>query len=167
VLVNCAGITRFVPHRDLEALDDALADEILATNVRGPFAATRALLPLLRRSDHPGGAVVVNISSVAAVTAMGSNVMYCASKAALDNMTRSLARALAPAVRVVSVSPGLADTEFVRSLDRSWRDEQEARTPLQRLAMPEEVGAAVVSVVRDLTFMTGSVLALDGGRPLK
>ena len=166
VLVNCAGTTRFVSHDDLDGLDDALADEILATNVRGPFATTRALLPLLRRSDHPGGAVVVNISSIAATTAMGSNVMYCASKAALDNITRSLARALAPAVRVVSVSPGLVDTDFVRSLDRSWRDEQEVRTPLGRLAAPAEVGAAVVSAVRDLTFTTGSVIAVDGGRPL-
>lgn len=166
VLVNCAGTTRFVPHAELDALDDALADQILATNVRGPFAATRALLPLLRQSDLPGGAVVVNISSIAAVTAMGSNVMYCASKAALDNMSKSLARALAPAVRVLSVSPGLVDTDFVKSMDARWRDEQAARTPLGRLAAPAEVGRAVVAAVRDMTFCTGSVIAVDGGRPL-
>src|SRR3984893_19579365 len=117
VLVNCAGTTRFVPHGDLDSLDDALIAAILTTNVRGAFAALRALAPLLRTSSWPGGAVVVHISSSAARTAMGSNVMYCASKAALDNMTLSLARALAPAVRVVSVSPGLVDTEFVKSLD--------------------------------------------------
>ena len=166
VLVNCAGITRFVPHADLDALDDALIDDILATNVRGSVAALRALLLLLRVSTHPGGAVVINISSIAARTAMGSNIMYCASKAALDSLTMSLARALAPAVRVVSVSPGLVDTEFVKSLDRRWRDEQAARTPLGRLAAPEEVAAAVVAVIRDLKFTTGCVLAVDGGRPL-
>jgi 3-oxoacyl-[acyl-carrier protein] reductase len=166
VLVNCAGITRFVAHADLEGLDDALIDEILATNVRGSFAALRALLPLLRASSRPGGAVVVNISSIAARTAMGSNVMYCASKAAVDNMTQSLARALAPAVRVVSVSPGLVDTEFVKSLDPKWREEQTARTPLGRLASPEDVAATVVAAVRDLTFATGCVLPVDGGRPL-
>jgi 3-oxoacyl-[acyl-carrier protein] reductase len=166
VLVNCAGTTRFVPHADLDALDDALIDDILATNVRGSFAALRALLPLLKESPRPGGAVVVNISSIAARTAMGSNVMYCASKAALDNMTQSLARALAPAVRVVSVSPGLVDTEFVKSLDPLWRDQQAERTPLGRLAAPEEVAAAVIAAVRDLTFTTGCVLAVDGGRPL-
>jgi 3-oxoacyl-[acyl-carrier protein] reductase len=110
--------------------------------------------------------VVVNISSIAARTAMGSNVMYCASKAALDNMTLSLARALAPAVRVVSVSPGLVDTEFVKSLDAQWRDSQSARTPLGRLALPEEVAAAVMTAVRSLTFSTGCILAVDGGRPL-
>jgi 3-oxoacyl-[acyl-carrier protein] reductase len=166
VLVNCAGTTRFVAHHDLDGLDDALIDAILATNVRGSFAAVRALAPLLRASTQAGGAVVVNISSLAARTAIGSNVMYCASKAALDSLTLSLARALAPAVRVVSVSPGLVDTEFVKSLDTRWRDEQEARTPLGRLAAPAEIAAAVVAVVRDLTFTTGCVLAVDGGRPL-
>ncbi len=166
VLVNCAGTTRFVPHDDLDGLDDALIDDILTTNVRGSFAVLRALLPLLKASTQPGGGVVVNISSIAARTAMGSNVMYCASKAAIDNMTQSLARALAPAVRVISVSPGLVDTEFVKSLDPAWREEQAARTPLGRLAAPAEVAAAVVAAVRDLTFSTGCILAVDGGRPL-
>ena len=93
VLVNCAGITRFVPHADLDALDDALIDEIFRTNWRGAFAAVRAFRPLLAAS---GDGLVVNISSVAGVTGMGSNVAYCASKAALDAMTKSFARALAP-----------------------------------------------------------------------
>lgn len=97
---------------------------------------------------------------------MGSNVIYCASKAAVDNMTKSLARALAPAIRVLSVSPGLADTEFVKSMDRTWRDEQANRTPLKRLARPEEVAAAVVFAAAYLTFTTGAVIPVDGGRPL-
>ncbi len=166
VLVHCAGTTRFVPHADLDGLDDALFDSIFAVNVRGAFAASRALKPLLERSALPGGGVIVHISSIAAVIAMGSNVAYCASKAALDNMTRSLARALAPRIRVLSVSPGLVDTEFVKSLDRDWRDEQAARTPLRRLALPEEVARAVVAAVTQLTFTTGSIIAVDGGRPL-
>ncbi|MBZ5699704.1 MAG: SDR family oxidoreductase [Acidobacteriia bacterium] len=166
VLVNCAGTTRFVPHGDLDGLDDDLIDLILATNVRGPFATLRALRPLLDKSTQPGGAVVVNISSIAAVTAMGSNVMYCASKAALDNITKSLARALAPRIRVVSISPGLVDTDFIRSMDQRWRDEQLNRTPLKRLAAPDEIAAAVVAAVKHLTFTTGSVIAVDGGRPL-
>lgn len=163
ILVNCAGTTRYVPHDDLEDLDDALIDQILATNVRGAFAAVRALRPLLERG---GAGLVVNLSSIAAVTAMGSNVMYCASKAALDNMTKSLARALAPAIRVVSVSPGLADTEFVKQMDQAWRDEQAGRTPLKRLAEPDEVANAVVAVATHLTFTTGAIISVDGGRPL-
>jgi 3-oxoacyl-[acyl-carrier protein] reductase len=166
VLVNAAGVTRFVPHGDLEALDDELIDAILRTNVRGAIAAVRALRPLLQLSTRPGGGVVVNISSIAASTAMGSNVAYCASKAALDNVTRSLARALAPRIRVVSVSPGVVDTEFIRSLDPAWRDEQLGRTPLGRLAAPDEVASAVLAVVRELPFTTGAVISVDGGRPL-
>ena len=166
VLVNCAGITRFVKHADLEALDDELIDTILATNVRGAFAAVRAFRPMLEKSPLSGGGVVINISSAAAALAMGSNVIYCASKAALDNMTKSLARALAPRIRVVSVSPALVDTEFVKAMDRGWRDEQAVRTPLGRLATPEEIANAVVAAVTSLTFATGSILLVDGGRSL-
>jgi 3-oxoacyl-[acyl-carrier protein] reductase len=166
VLVNCAGVTRFVPHGDLDALDDTLIDNILSTNVRGPFAAVRALRPLLEKSKQPGGAVVINISSIAGVTAMGSNVIYCASKAAVDNMTKSLARALAPKIRVVSVSPGLVANDFVRSMDKTWLDEQVNRTPLKRLAAPEEAASAVIAAIKHLTFTTGSIIPVDGGRPL-
>lgn len=163
ILVNCAGTTRFVEHHDLDGLDDGLFDEILATNVRAPFAMIRALRPLMQSSEAP---VVINISSIAAVTAMGSNVAYCASKAALDNMTRSLARALAPQIRVVSLSPGLVDTSFVKQLSQSWRDEQAGRTPLRRLAMPAEIGRAAVAIAGALTFTTGAIIPVDGGRPL-
>jgi 3-oxoacyl-[acyl-carrier protein] reductase len=163
VLVNCAGITRFVPHHDLDALDDQLIDDIFRVNWRGAFAAVRAFRNLLREGT---GGLVVNISSIAGVTAMGSNVAYCASKAALDSMTRSLARALAPEIRVVSVSPGLVDSEFVKGLDKEWRDEQAARTPLKRLATADEIGAATVAVATQLKYSTGCIIPIDGGRPL-
>ncbi len=165
-LVNCAGMTRFVRHADLDGLDDELIDNILATNVRGPFAAVRALRPLLDKSTLPGGGVVVNISSDSGTIAMGSNVVYCASKAALDNMTKSLARALAPRIRVVSVAPGLVDTEFVKSMDPAWRDEQVARTPQGRLPTPAEVALAVRAAITSLTATTGTIIAVDGGRML-
>jgi 3-oxoacyl-[acyl-carrier protein] reductase len=103
ILVNNAGITRPVPHADLDGLDDETIDRILRVNVRGPFACVRAFRALLAAGE---GGLVVNISSVAAQTGLGSNVAYCASKAALDSLTRSLARALAPQIRVVSVAPG-------------------------------------------------------------
>ena len=163
ILVNCAGTTRFVAHPDLDSLDDALIDDILATNVRGPFATARAFRVLL--AQH-GAGLIVNISSIAAVSAMGSNVMYCASKAALDNMTKSLARALAPTIRVISVSPGLVDTEFVKSLDPNWRCDQLARTPLARLAAPAEVAQAVLAAATHFTFSTGVIFSVDGGRQL-
>src|SRR5436190_2083102 len=163
VLVNCAGITRYVPHNDLDALDDQLIDDIFRVNWRGPFAAVRAFRKLLAAN---GDGLVVNISSIAGVTAMGSNVAYCASKAALDSMTKSLARALAPEIRVVSVSPGLVDTDFVKNLDKKWRDDQALRTPLKRLASADEVGAATLAVATHLKYSTGCIIAIDGGRPL-
>ena len=163
VLVNCAGTTRFVPHHDLDALDDDLIDEIFRVNWRGAFACVRAFRSLLEGGCDP---LVVNISSIAGFVGMGSNVAYCASKAALDSMTRSLARALAPTIRVVSLSPGVVDTEFIRGLDPSWREDQLRHTPLQRFPSPEEIGEAVVALVTTLTSMTGCILPLDGGRPL-
>jgi 3-oxoacyl-[acyl-carrier protein] reductase len=166
LLVNCVGITRFVPHDDLDGLDDDFIDLMFATNVRGPFATVRALRPLLDKSAQPGGAVVVNITSIAAFTAVGSNVMYCASKAALDNVTKSLARALAPKIRVVAIAPALAETDFIKSMDQRWRDEQLNHTPLRRLAAPDDIASAVIAITKHLTYTTGSTIFVDGGRPL-
>lgn len=161
VLVNSVGTTRFVPHGDLAALDDELIDEIFRTNWRGPFATIRSLRSLLANGQ---GGLVVNVSSIAGVSGVGSNVAYCASKAALNVMTVSLARALAPAIRVVSVSPGLVDTEFVQGLDRAWRDEQVSKTVLGRLALPDDVGRAVLAAATTLGYSTGCVITVDGGR---
>ena len=163
VLVNCAGTTRFVPHADLDALDDGLIDQVLQTNVRGPIAAVRAFRPLLARR---GQGLVVNITSIAAQTAMGSNIAYCASKAALDNLTKSMARALAPQIRVLTEAPGLIDTDFVKGLDATWRDQQAASTPLRRLAAVSDVADAVTAVATSLRFCTGSIVLVDGGRAL-
>ena len=163
VLVNCAGITRAVPHDDLDGLDDDLIDEIFATNWRGPFATIRALRPLL---EAAATAVVINISSVAGVTGQGSNVAYCASKAALDSMTRSLGRALAPSIRVVSVSPGWVLGKYAERMPPEVLDAQREATPLRRLATADDVAAAVSAVVNDLPFTTGSIITVDGGRPL-
>ena len=163
VLVNCAGVTRPVAHDDLESLDDELIDRIFSVNWRGPFAAIRTFRPLLETANDP---VVINISSVAAVTGLGSNVAYCASKAALDSLTRSLARSLAPTIRVVSVSPGWVEGEYAASMPPGFVDAQRDATPLKRLASPENVAAAVSSVNRDLTCTTGVAIPVDGGRPL-
>jgi 3-oxoacyl-[acyl-carrier protein] reductase len=163
ILVNSHGTTKFVAHHDLDALDDSLIDTILATNVRGAFATIRALSGLLARHDD---GLVVNISSISAALALGSNVMYCASKAALDNMTRSLARALAPAIRVVSLSPGLVKTEFTNTFDPAWLERYVAATPLQRAILPEEIGQAVVAIATMLKAATGIVIPVDGGRTL-
>lgn len=163
LLVNNAGITRPVPHADLDGLEDEWIDRILQTNFRGAFACVRAFKELLMAGD---GGTVVNISSVAAVTGIGSNVAYCASKAAMDSMTRSLARALAPKIRVVSVSPGWVWGEYASRMEPAYIQEQINKTPLGRIAQPGDVAEAVLAVATTLAFSTGCIIPVDGGRPL-
>jgi 3-oxoacyl-[acyl-carrier protein] reductase len=181
VLVNNAGITTPVPHDDLEGLSDEWIDKIMQTNFRGSFAMVRAMKELLAppapdggayESDFNspiggGGAVIVNISSIAGIYGIGSNVAYCASKAALDSMTRSLARALAPKIRVVSVSPGFVEGEYTKTFDPNFLQNQLDNTPLGRFAMGEDVANAVFAVATTLTFSTGNIITVDGGRLLK
>ena len=163
LLVNCAGMTRFVPHQDLESLEDELIDQIFQVNWRGSFSTIRSFRQLLENSPE---ALIVNISSIAGKTGEGSNVAYCASKAALDSMTRSLARALAPKIRVVSVAPGVVETEFIKGLDPEWRERQLRRTPSGHFAQPEEVAKAILYLYKDLKSLNGCRLDLDGARPL-
>lgn len=163
VLVNSAGFTRAIRHADLDALDDALFEQILVANVRGPYSAIRALAPLLRAS---GSGVVINVSSVSGFTASGSNVAYCASKAALDNITMSLGRALGPEIRFVSVSPGAVATDFVPGRDRAALEAGAKSSPLRRVVEPDDVAAAITACVTHLKVSTGVRIVVDGGRHL-
>jgi 3-oxoacyl-[acyl-carrier protein] reductase len=162
LLVNNAGITRPVPHDDLEALDDDLIDAIFQVNWRGSFACIRAFKDLLASQD---GGVVVNISSIAGQTGIGSNVAYCASKAAINAMTISLGRALAPKIRVVAVAPGWVMGEYAKRMPTEYLQEQIDKTPLARLATPEDVAETIVGIKTMLPFSTSCVIPVDGGRP--
>ena len=161
VLVNSAGFTRMIPHPDLEALDDDLIDAIFAANVRGPFATIRAFVPLMKQS---GDAVIVNISSAAAITGSGSNIAYGASKAALDTMALSLARVLGPEIRVLTVSPAAVDSAFVPGRTTAMVEKAAATTPLKRVVQADEVAQTVMAAVVTLTATTGWVIPVDGGK---
>jgi 3-oxoacyl-[acyl-carrier protein] reductase len=163
VLVNSAGFTRRIPHGDLDALDPAAFNALLAANVGGPYSITRALLPLLRES---GAGLVVSVSSVSAFTGSGSNVAYCAAKAALDTMTMSLARVFGPQVRFVCVSPASVDTDFVQGRSRADLEKKAAQTPLGRLVTPEDVALAVLACATHLKTATGTRFVIDGGHTL-
>lgn len=163
VLVNSAGFTRAINHADLDALTDELFEQILIANVRGPYSAIRALLPVLRAS---GDAVVVNVSSISGFTASGSNVAYCASKAALDNMTASLGRALGPEIRLLSVSPGAVATDFVPGRDRATLEAGAKTTPLKRVIEADDVASAIFASIAYLKASTGCRIVVDGGRHL-
>lgn len=163
VLVNSAGIAKVVPHGDLAALTDEIFDEILAVNLRGPFATIRAFAPLLKKS---GESVIVNISSISAKSGKGSSIAYCASKAAMDVVSMSLARVLGPEIRVVNISPAAVATPLLPELGRVRAENQAVTTPLKTVTEADDVALAVLSAVTHLRLMTGATIVLDGGRHL-
>jgi 3-oxoacyl-[acyl-carrier protein] reductase len=163
ILVNTAGFTTPVPHADLEGLTDELIDRMFQVNWRGQFAAIRAFAPMLKAS---GDGLVVSISSIAAMTGTGSSVAYCAVKAGIDVMTKSLARALAPEIRVMAVSPGVVDTGFVPGRGADFNEKVSAATPLRRIATADDVAAAIVACATHLGYSTGTTIVVDGGRAL-
>lgn len=163
ILVNTAGFTQAIPHADLDALNDALIDELFAINWRGQFAAIRAFAPHLRAN---GDGLVVNVGSIAGRTGQGSNVAYCAAKAGLDVMAVSLGRALAPAIRVLNVSPGVVDTGFVPGRDDTFNERAAKTTPLHRIGQAQDVADAIVACATSLRFATGTTIVVDGGRQL-
>jgi 3-oxoacyl-[acyl-carrier protein] reductase len=168
ILVNTAGFTKLIPHGDLEALDDELIDRLFQVNWRGQFAAIRTFRPLLEAGWETTGedTLIVNVSSLAALNGLGSNVAYCAVKAGIDTMTKSLARAFAPKIRVMSVSPGMVDTQFVPGRDPAVMAKAAQTIPLKRAASPLDVGKAILACATLLPYSTGSIVLVDGGRLL-
>lgn len=162
VLVNSAGFTQRIAHADLDTLTPERFNQILTENVGGTYGVTRALLPLLRARPE---ATVVNVSSVSAFTGLGSNMAYCAAKAALDTLTVSLARAFAP-VRFLCVSPASVDTDFVAGRSRSELEQKAAKTPLGRVVVPDDVAQAILACVTHLRTSTGARIVIDGGHTL-
>ena len=162
-LVNCGGATTPVPANDLPALTDDIFDRTVTTNLRGPFAMVRAFRPLLERGS---GAAIVNISSIAARTGLGSSLAYLAAKAGIDALTIALAKVLAPQIRVFSVSPAGVDTDFVPGRSRDQLQKIAERLPLAHVTTPDDVARAVVACIVNLTSSTGIVVPVDEGRHL-
>jgi 3-oxoacyl-[acyl-carrier protein] reductase len=163
VLVNCGGATTPVPANDLEGLTDDIFDRTVSLNLRGPFAMVRAFRPLLERGS---GAAIVNISSIAARTGLGSSLAYLAAKAGVDALTIALAKILAPKIRVFSVSPAGVDTNFVPGRSREQLQKTAERLPLAHVTTPDDVARAAVACIVNLTSSTGIVVPVDEGRHL-
>jgi 3-oxoacyl-[acyl-carrier protein] reductase len=164
VLVNNAGGTHAVEHADLDGLTDAMWREVLDVNVLGAFRCTRALAPALRAA----GGAVVNVASISGYRAGGSSIAYGVSKAALLQLTRNLAVALAPQVRVNAVAPGTVTTRWQTNLhgeeEFARRSAQEREVvPLHRTAGPEHVAQAVLGLLA-MDLVTGEALIVDGGK---
>ncbi|AMM85411.1 SDR family oxidoreductase [Martelella sp. AD-3] len=163
ILVNSGGATEVVPADDLDGLTDEIFDRVTRINLRGPFAAIRAFQPLLAKGEN---AAIVNISSIAARTGVGSNLAYCAAKAGLDALTIGLAKVLAPEIRVFSVSPAGVDTDFVPGRPRARLEATARQTPLAKITSADDVARAVIACVTLMTSSTGLVIPVDEGRHL-
>ena len=163
ILINNAGMTHPVPARDLESVTEEHWDDILGVNLKGTFFCSRSAIELMRRQPSPGGQII-NVSSIAAMTGLGSSIAYAASKGAINNLTKSMAFSQAPEIRINAVAPGVVMTRWVEGWEK-YTDPHRDSTPLQRLAQPEDVAQAILGLAIN-PFITGEVLAVDGGRLL-
>jgi len=164
VLVNNAGITASWKPKDLETLDLAEWDRVFAVNVRGMFQVTRAALPLLRKGEHP---CIVNTASIVGLRPGPQPLPYAASKAAVVNLTKTLAWNLGPEIRVNAVAPGWMEGDWMqRMLKDRYEDLMGKRakaTPLRRVVTADDVAQTMMSLIESNRFVTGEVIVVDGG----
>lgn len=175
ILVNNAGITRHArDHSDLDALSKADFMDIYAVNVVGPYLVLQATKPMLLAAHTKTGrsSAVLNTSSIAGVRGIGSSVAYAASKGALNTMTLSLARALAPAIRVNAICPGFIGTRWFKDTmnAQGFADTVhriESATPLAVASGPDDIADAALFFLSDASrHVTGELLAVDAGMHL-
>jgi 3-oxoacyl-[acyl-carrier protein] reductase len=164
LLVNSAGTTRFIAAPDLDQVTTDDWQRIMAVNLLGPFQLARAARPLMLAG---GGGQIIHVSSIAALTGRGSSIPYAASKAALNNLTLSLARTLAPHIRVNAVAPGFITGRW---LERGYGPAYPAvarsvakKSLTGRVSTPDDVAAAILSLVTGSPQVTGQILVCDGG----
>jgi 3-oxoacyl-[acyl-carrier protein] reductase len=162
VLVNNAGTTHFIEHTDLAAMTEEKWDRILAVNLKGPFFVCRAAAALMRAG---GGGAIVNVASVAGIAGSGSSIAYAASKGALITMTKSLARALAPDIRVNAVCPGVILSRWLDD-HPEMIDSAVKITPLRKASTTDDIADVITFLACDAGMMTGQSLVVDGGRTM-
>jgi len=165
ILANNAGTTTYVEHKNLDLLSDAIWESTLGTNLMGPFYMTRAVLPELIKQ---GGGEIVMTSSIAGLTTNGSSMAYCASKAALNSLTRTLAKAIGEHnVRVNAICPGLINGKWASDgWGERWEDViafAEGAAPLGKVSTPEDIADSIISVITGTDLMTGQIITVDGG----
>ncbi|WP_206244269.1 SDR family NAD(P)-dependent oxidoreductase [Novosphingobium terrae] len=160
-LVNNAAITRQLPFADLGAIEDEMWEELYATNVKGAFHCAQAAAPYLRQTP---GAAILNIGSIAGETGYGSSIPYATSKAALHGLTRSLARALAPEIRVNCLAPGAVETRWWAGHEDNMR-RLTGSLLLQRISTPEDIAETALMLL-EARSMTGQILRAENGQTL-
>ncbi|MDA1276420.1 MAG: glucose 1-dehydrogenase [Verrucomicrobia bacterium] len=164
ILINNAGTTKFITHSNLEDATEEIWDRLFAVNLKGPFFCMRAARPHLEASEDGN---VVNVASVAGITGMGSSIPYCASKAAVINLTLSMARVLAPKVRVNAVAPGFIAGKWTQDgLGANYESSKtgaEKRAVLGKVCLPEDVADAILALITGSRLVTGQTVVCDGG----
>jgi 3-oxoacyl-[acyl-carrier protein] reductase len=164
ILINNAGATVFVPHGELDRVRAHDWDHLLRVNVVGPYQCARAARGPI---EAAGGGEILNVSSVAGISGTGSSIPYCATKAALNNLTITLARALAPKIRVNAVAPGFITGRWLQQgLGAAYepvKQAMEQRSPLGRVCDPEDVAEAILSLLTGSDLVTGQILPVEGG----
>jgi 3-oxoacyl-[acyl-carrier protein] reductase len=164
VLVNNAGTTAPWKPKDLESLDLGDWDRVFAVNVRGLFQVTRAALPLLRKGSNP---CIVNTASIVGLRPGPQPLPYAASKAAVVNLTKTLAWNLGPDIRVNAVAPGWMEGDWMQRMLKDKYDDLMGKrakaTPLRRCVTADDVAETMMSLVQSNRFVTGEVIVIDGG----
>jgi 3-oxoacyl-[acyl-carrier protein] reductase len=164
VLVNNAGTTASWKPRDLETVSLEEWDRVFAVNVRGLFQVTRAALPLLRKGENPS---IINTASIVGLRPGPQPPPYAAAKAAVVNLTKTLAWNLGPEIRVNAVAPGWMEGDWMkRMLKDKYADLMEKRakaTPLKRVVTADDVAETMMSLIQSNRFVTGEVVVIDGG----
>ena len=164
VLINNAGTTIAVEPKNMEALSVEDWNRVFAVNVLGVFLVTRAAVAMLRQS--PNGCIV-NTCSIAGVRPSAQALPYAASKAAVANLTKTLANALGPEVRVNAVAPGWIEGDWMKKMLGENYDGLMARraryTPLKRICTSDDVAETMLSLITGNRFVTGEIIILDGG----
>ena len=163
-LINNAGTTTEVRPKDLEAMTVEEWDRVFAVNVRGIFSVTRAALPLLRKAPHPA---IVNTASIVGLRPGPQPLPYAASKAAVVNLTKTLALNLGPEIRVNAVAPGWMEGDWMKRMLKDKYDELMDRraklTPLKRVVTAADVAETMLSLIEGNRFVSGEIVVVDGG----
>ena len=159
-LINNQGSTKYQKN-NLNKIDINIFKEMIDKNLLNHLKMINLVLPYMKK-----GGSIINVTAIASVNGKGSNMGYCASKSALDSVTRSLAHTLSPKIRINSICPGLTDTDMTKKAPTSYIKNQISITPMKRLARPEDIANAIYSIAELNTFINGQCIVVDGGRLL-
>ena len=163
VLVNNAGWTTFIDLKSLDKITEKIFNYIIDVNLKGVFLCSREAIPLMQVVKD---ALIINIASTSGIDGKGSNMIYCAAKAAVISLTKSFAQTFGPHIRVNSIAPGFTNTKFIKSIPHTYLKREKDATPMKRFATPEDIAKVALALYDEMFFVNGQTIIIDGGRAL-